>query len=281
MDFSKMIKFPTWNSLPPEFISSVLAMIIIIIFALIIHFKLKKYDPLTKPSTFLTAVEEIVNYADRQVIELMGESFKGFGGYIVCVGAYIFLSFLIGMIGIPNFFQPEASWYLEALPNSFTNMAMPLSIALVTFCLTHFTAMKYKKLAYFKRYVEPVFLFLPVNLISMWSSLLSLTLRLFGNALAGYCIITIIYIGFGTIIPPLGNYAGLAITPFIAPFAHLFFDVFDGLIQLAVFCMLTMINISSEYISKENLELEKQEKMALRHEKIEKRKQKLALKKAK
>ena len=116
-------------------------------------------------------------------------------------------------------------------------MAMPLSIALVTFSLTHFTAMKYKKLGYFKRYVEPVFLFLPVNLISMWSSLLSLTLRLFGNALAGYCIITIIYIGFGTIIPPLGNYAGLAITPFIAPFAHLFFDVFD--------CDLTVLGVCS------------------------------------
>ena len=135
-------------------------------------------------------------------------------------------------------------------------------------------AYKCKKWAYFKRYVEPVALFLPINLVSMWSSVLSLTLRLFGNALAGYCVITLIYVGFGTLIPPEGNLAGLAITPVIAPFAHLYFDIFDALIQLAVFTMLTMINISGEYISPQDLEIAKFEKARYKEEKALRKKQK-------
>lgn len=274
MDFGKIIEILNWNEIPPEFISSVIVMIVIIVFAIVIHFKLKKYDPLKKPSGFLNGVEGVVEFTDRQVMDLMGPAFEGFGGYILCVGAYILFSFIIGMIGIPNVFQPGAEWYLEPLPNTFTNIAMPLSIALITFFLTHYTSIKCKKWAYFKRYVEPVPLFLPINLVSMWSSVLSLTLRLFGNALAGYCVITLIYVGFGTLIPPEGNLAGLAITPVIAPLAHLYFDIFDALIQLAVFTMLTMINISGEYISPQDLEITKFEKARYKEEKALRKKQK-------
>ena len=111
----------------------------------------------------------------------------------------------------------------------------------------------------------------------MWSNVLSLTLRLFGNALAGYCIITLIYVGLGTAIPPEGSLTGLVITPFIAPLAHLYFDLFDGLIQLAVFAMLTMINISNEYISKEDILLAKEEKEKLKKLKKKRKLEKVSL----
>ena len=101
----------------------------------------------------------------------------------------------------------------------------------------------------------------------MWSNVLSLTLRLFGNALAGYCVITLIYVGIGTIIPPLGNYSGLALTPLLAPIAHLYFDIFDGLIQLAVFCILTMINVSTEYISPSDYKLALENKKLFKEQK--------------
>lgn len=280
MDFNKVIRFLSWNEIPPEFISSVLSMIIVIILAIVIRIKLKHYDPLKKTNGFLSIVEEIINFTDKKVTELMGNSFEGFGGYIVALGAYIIIGFIIGMIGIPNFFQPESEQFLIALPNPFTNIAMPLSIALCTFCLTHFEAIRCRHLGYFRRYVEPVFVFLPVNLISMWSSLLSLTLRLFGNALAGYCIITIIYVGIGTILPPSGSLTGLVLTPLLAPIAHLYFDLFDGAIQLIVFTMLTMINISQEFISKDDLALEKEERINRKLEKKERKQRKISLKKA-
>lgn len=61
--------------------------------------------------------------------------------------------------------------------------------------------------------------------------------------------------------------AGLAITPVLAPIVHLYFDVFDGLIQLAVFCMLTMINVSSEYFTQEQLDAIKKEELQAKEEK--------------
>ena len=70
---------------------------------------------------------------------------------------------------------------------------------------------------------------------------------------------------------------------------HLYFDLFDGAIQLAGFCMLTMINVSSEFISKEDFiaeqEAKKQAKIdsknnraKRKHAKLEKKLNKLAIK---
>lgn len=280
MDFGKIIEPLSWNTLPPEFLSSLLALIIILIITFVIRLKLRHYNPLKKPSGFLNIVEIIVEFADNSVKNLMGPAFEGFGGYVVCVGMYIFIGFFIGMIGIPNVFQPGGETYLEPLPNPFTNIAFPLSIALITFFLTHYTAIRCKKWAYFKRYIEPIPLFLPINLITMWSSVLSLTLRLFGNALAGYCVITLIYVGLSTVIPPAGSYWGMFFDPFIAPLAHLYFDLFDGAIQLVVFTMLTMINVAQEYISPQELLDAKNAKEEAKRLKLE-RKENKRLKKQK
>ena len=280
MDFGKIIEPLTRDSLPPEFIASVIVMLAILAFSIFIYFKVKKFDPLEKPKGFMHVCEVVVEFADNQVEKLMGKPFREYGGYIIAVGLFVFFGFFFGMIGIPNFFQVGASWYLEPLPNPFTNLAIPLSIALITFFLTHFTAIKYKKWRYFERYIEPIPLFLPINLITMWSNVLSLTLRLFGNALAGYCVITLIYVGLGTALPPAGSLTGLAITPVIAPLAHLYFDIFDGAIQLAVFTMLTMISISGEYVSAEDLANEKRMK-ELKKERKQAKKAAKALKKQK
>ena len=281
LDFKRVIEWLSWDEIPPEFLSSIFSLIIMLILTVIISIKVKKYDPLKKPSGFMNCIEALTEFADKQVSSIMGPAFKGFGGYILFVGLYIFLGFFIGMIGIPNVLQPGASTYLEAMPNPFTNMAMPLSIALITFCLTHYTAMKYKHWTYFERYTEPIALFLPINLITMWSPVLSLTLRLFGNALAGYCIITLIYVGLGSVIEP---YWGFFFEPIIAPIAHLYFDIFDGLIQLAVFTILTMINVSNEYISPENFkkmeEAKRNKKLLKKQRKLEKKAQKEAAKNA-
>ena len=281
LDFNRVIEWLSWDEIPPEFLSSILALIILLVFTLIISVKIKKYDPLKKPSGFMNVVEIVTDFADRQVSSIMGPAFNGFGGYILFVGLYIFLGFFIGMIGIPNVFQVGSPTYFEAMPNPFTNMAMPLSIAVITFCLTHYTAIKYKHWTYFERYTEPIALFLPINLITMWSPVLSLTLRLFGNALAGYCIITLIYVGLGSVIEP---YWGFLFEPLIAPVAHLYFDIFDGLIQLAVFTILTMINVSNEYISPEDFikmeENKKNKKLAKKQKRLEKKAQKEATKNA-
>lgn len=282
MDLKNIIAPLTWENIPAEFYSSIIAMAIVMVLAVVVWFKLKNYDPLKAPKGFLYWAETAVEYADKKVEELMGPAFEGFGAYILCLAAYIGIGFLIGFIGFPDFFRPEAYQnpiQLNPMPNPFTNTSMPLAIAMLTFLWIHFTAAKCNKWGYFRRYVKPFPVFLPINLITMWSPLLSLTLRLFGNALAGYCVVTLIYVGFAGLFP-VAN-AGLALTPLIAPIVHLYFDVFDGFIQVTVFCMLTMINVSLEYVSPQQLAEEKREREEKKDRKAQKRlerQQKKALK---
>ena len=100
-----------------------------------------------------------------------------FGGFIMGVAVYLFIAFIFGLTG---------------LPSPVTYMAVPLSLGLTTFILIHVTSIRYTKWKYFKRYIDPIPIFLPINLISMWAPLLSLTLRLFGNAIAGWALLTIV-----------------------------------------------------------------------------------------
>ena len=97
----------------------------------------------------------------------------------------------------------------------------------------------------------------------MWAPLLSLSLRLFGNALAGYCLMSIVYYFtellssmIFSFIPSGANQ--IFLSWIIAPPLHMYFDLFSGAIQTMVFCILTMIWIAQEDPEDEIDELEAQ-----------------------
>jgi F-type H+-transporting ATPase subunit a len=86
----------------------------------------------------------------------------------------------------------------------------------------------------------------------MWAPLLSLTMRLFGNALAGWTLMTLLYAALngigGTVIEAAGHAmgAGSFVAPIVTPILHAYFDLFSGLIQTVVFLFLSMIFIANE-----------------------------------
>ncbi len=254
MNFENFLRTDFINMIPAEFISSMLVMLIIIILTFVVYFKQKKYTYLDKPKGIVNVAETIVEFADKQVEELMGKRFEGFGGYAIALAAYIFLGFLIGIMGIPNFITlgeeslmpgitynadgsiADYGWWLKALPNPFTNLAMPLSIGFVSVVLIEGYNLKYQHAKYFLKFVEPI----PViNLVSMWTPMLSLALRLFGNVFAGFCLSTLCYSALAEV---AGGW-GLIAAPVLMSLVHAYFDVFSGVIQTMVFCMITMMNI--------------------------------------
>lgn len=231
----KIIGF-SFDYIPGEFYTSILVMLLIVILAAIVGIKARKVDPLEKPKGIVNIAEMLVEFTDKQVDTLMGPRFKDFGGYILPLGMYIILGFIFGIMGFPT---------------PFTYWGITLSIALCTFIWIHATAVRFNHWSYFKRYVEPVFVFLPINLVSMWSPVISLSFRLFGNALAGYCITSLVYYGFAVV-----NSASEVIFSYafvISPFLHAYFDVFDGVIQMMIFTMLTMIFVAQEAPNEEEL----------------------------
>lgn len=241
-----------------ELLTSLIVMLFLIIFSFIIFLKCRKVDPLKKPRGLLLFVEWFVEKLDKFVLENMGESFDGWGGYFLAISSYIFLSFIFGLTG---------------LPSPMTSLIVPLSLSTIMFLLIHITSIKYTKWRYFKRYVEPVFLFLPINLLSMWSPLISTSLRLLGNAIAGYVLMGIIYWSLenasAAVFSSLpSGVNSIFFAPFITPVLHCYFDLFSGFVQTLVFCTLTSLFISQEkpddleeqiaVVHRENIEIRKE-----------------------
>ena len=227
----------TSAGLSGETISSLILIGIISLLAIYICIRSRFADPLKKPKGILFLAEVGVNFFDGLVESLMGPRYRGFGGFIMAVAVYLFLAFI---------------WGLTGFPAPITYLATPLSLGLVTFVLIHANAMRYNKFRYFKRYIDPIPVFLPINLISMWAPLLSLTMRLFGNALAGWTLMTLLYAALngigGTVIEAAGHAmgAGSFVAPIVTPILHAYFDLFSGLIQTVVFLFLSMIFIANE-----------------------------------
>ena len=222
--------------IPGEVISSLIVMLIIVILAIIIAVQAHFQDPLKKPKGLLLIAEIGVEFFDNFVKDLTGSALPNFGGFIMGVATYLFIAFIFGLTG---------------LPSPVTYMAVPLSLGLTTFLLIHLISAKFTKWKYFKRYIDPLPVFLPVNLLSMWAPLLSLTLRLFGNAIAGWALLTIVEFSLRdasaaifSFVPSGWNEVFLA--PIPLAILHAYFDLFSGLIQTVVFISLTAIFIGQE-----------------------------------
>lgn len=234
--FENFFKFD-WQYFTGENLISYLVMLIVVILALIIFFVFRKLDPTKPEKGFAMLVVLAVEKIDGMVDDMMGKKYKGFGGYILGLTLYIGLSFLIGLMG---------------LPGPMTSLANTFGIGLWTFILIHANAIKANKWGYFKRFIEPSPIMLPINLLSMWAPLLSISLRIFGNALSGFTLMSIIYWALGNVSKLIfGGFltvgpASIILPPLITPILHAYFDVFSGLIQTLIFIMLTMIQVAQE-----------------------------------
>lgn len=225
------------TEIPGEIISSLIVMGIIAILAIIIGIQAHFHDPLKKPKGLLLVAEMGVEFFDNFTENLIGKKLPGIGGFIMALASYLFLAFIFGLTG---------------LPSPVTNLAVPLSLGLTTFLGIHIVSIRKTKWSYFKRYVDPFPFFLPVNLISMWAPLLSLSLRLFGNAVAGWTLMTLIYGAMNTLGDAVITWAGQSlgsasmVAPVFTSVLHAYFDLFSGFIQTTVYISLTTIFLGQE-----------------------------------
>lgn len=209
---------------------------ILCVLAIIVGILAKKADPLKKPKGLLLLIEWAVEKLDGFAHETMGPGFENFGGILLGIIPFLFLSFTIGVTG---------------LPTPMNSLAVPLSLGLITFVLIHYTSMRFTKLEYFKRYVDPFPVFLPINLLSMWAPLLSITFRLFGNAIVGWILLGLVNGALESLsalifsfIPSGVNQVFLV--PIVTPVLHAYFDMFSGFIQTTVYVFLTALFVAQE-----------------------------------
>jgi F-type H+-transporting ATPase subunit a len=223
-------------SLPAETYTSWMVVIIISIFSLIVFQVSKKVDPFQKPKGLMLIAEWIVATIEGLVKTNMGRHFKFLTPYFLSITLYLFIGFLFGLTGLSS----PLSYYM----NTFT-------IVLISFVLIHFTAIKTNGWKYFKRFIEPFPVFLPINLFSVWVPLVSMSFRIFGNILSGFILMSLIYFTLGELSSFVFSFlpSGLSsiwLAPLVAPWFHLYFDLFSALIQTLVFISLSMLFIAQE-----------------------------------
>ena len=175
-------------------------------------FKAEREGKMTVASTI---VEMAVDLLNGFVCGTMGQ--KAGRKYVNYIGTLFLFIFVCNTSGILGLRPPTADY------------GTTLALALITFVMIEYADIRYNKWNMVKGLFEPFPLFFPMNVISIFSTPLSMSLRLFGNILGG-TVLMALYYGMLPWFAKIGIPAAL----------HVYFDVFSGAIQTYVFCMLTI-----------------------------------------
>lgn len=196
----------------------ILAIMILTLFLRHAFFKAEREGRMTTASTL---VEMGVDALTRFVEDALGkDGAKKYINYIGVLFLYIFFCNTSGIFGL----RPPTA-----------DFGTTLCLALITFVMIEYADIRYNKWNMVKGLFEPFPLFFPMNVISIFSTPLSMSLRLFGNILGG-TVLMALYYGMLPWFAKLGVPSAL----------HAYFDVFSGAIQTYVFCMLTVTFIGDK-----------------------------------
>ena len=194
-----------------------IVMAVLIGFAIAVRLMLKHFRDI--PAGFQNAVEMAVEYFDKFVKAAVGEKFMYLGNWFFMVFAFILVSSLAGLLGL----RPPTS-----------DFATTFALALVTFGMIQVLGIAYRRGKYLKSFFEPYFIFFPLNVIGELARPVSLSFRLFGNVLAGTIMMSLLY----GLLP--------VFLRFVWPAAlHAFFDLFAGVLQTYIFCILSLTFIAA------------------------------------
>jgi F-type H+-transporting ATPase subunit a len=176
-----------------------------------------------KPTKTQAALENIYQTLKDFILGNMGKEYESFVPYIGTLMIYMLVLNCVGAIG----FMPPTS-----------DVSTTASFAIITFFVVNLNAVRENGLlGYGKGLIHPFAAMLPLNILERVMLPVTLALRLFGNMFAAVVLVDLVYSALGSI----ATIAQIGL-PIIL---HGYFDLFDGLLQMVVFSMLTMINIKT------------------------------------
>lgn len=104
----------------------------------------------------------------------------------------------------------------------------PFALATIVFFSVHYYGVReLGAWAYLKKFAQPVFVLLPINILGHLTRTLSLAIRLFGNMVSHQIIVAIL----------------LVILPLVVPVLLELFGLFVGILQAYIFTVLTIVYI--------------------------------------
>lgn len=211
-----------WVGVPPlnpahpingVFTMEIVAFLILLAFFIIVRLSLN----VEKPGTAQQLAEMAEEFVTNQSEPIIGEKH---GRYLALLTAILLFVLVNNMLGIvPDVETPTSS------------PVVPLGLAILVFFYYHWQGLKANKHKYVQQFLGPVWwiawLMLPIEIISHFARILSLTIRLFANMLASDLLILISF----------------SIVPLLLPVVFIGFHAFVSLIQAYVFMLLTAIYV--------------------------------------
>ena len=177
------------------------------------------------PHGFQNFMESAVEFVTDIAKDQLGESF--YKEWIPFIGTLFF--FIFGC----NWAGAIIPWKLIELPEG--EFAAPtndinttVALALLTSLAYFYAGLSKKGLGYFKRYVEPIPLLLPINILEDFTKPLSLSFRLFGNVLADELTISVL----------------TSLVPLVIPLPIMLLGIFAGSVQALIFSTLAAAYIA-------------------------------------
>lgn len=193
-----------------------------------------------KPGKMQNILEWVVDFVRGLISDNIGlEKGRSLLAYLVTLIMFVFFANMFGLI--PNLLMPvfrifdvEFAKFNEifggpTLQSPTADINTTLALATLTIILVFAWGIKYKGSHYFRHFLEPHWLFLPIHIIDMLAKPMTLAFRLFGNIFAGEVLIGVILM-----LPGLWVLGGA-----VPDAIWLAFSIFVGSIQAFVFTVLT------------------------------------------
>ena len=207
-----------------------------------------------RPSRRQTTGESVYELVETQIAEgnLPAKAINRWFPYVAALFLFIWVLNIVGFVPLPisdeHFHVAGVSLPTFGVYAATANLSVTLALALVTFLSTHFEGFRYHGVRrYFKSWIPSgvpkglLFLLVPLEVISQFMRLISLSVRLFANMLAGHMLI-LTFIGLMFVLE------SLALVVFSIPMATIFY-LFEVVIvvsiQAFIFAALSAIYIGS------------------------------------
>ena len=179
-------------------------------------------------SIFFTRNLKVNNISKRQAIaelivtklmgmvkKMIGEEGEAYVPYLTTILLYIGIANIIGLFG----FKPPTK-----------DLNVTIALALMSILLVEGAGLYHLGIKrWLHKFIEPVAIMTPFNILDLVTRPLSLCMRLFGNVLGAFVIMEMLKLVIPVVVPAVFS---------------CYFDLFDGLLQAYVFVFLTSLYIS-------------------------------------
>lgn len=215
--------FSWWQ---PQLITLIYVTIVLVVIAFVVYFKVRKVEPNQAPKGVAFLAEQYVGMFDKEFNGISEGKIDRVGPYIFTLVSFLIIGNTAGLVGL----EPVVTSY-----------SVPLTLGIISWVGIYVFGIIHQKTQFFKKYINPI------ELIGQFSPLISISFRIFGNILGGTILMYMIYLVTSSLwgyIPVVGDVNLLGMI--VAPWFHMYFDIFGALVQSYVFALLTSIYWTQE-----------------------------------